>query len=490
MCGILCPSRPTRAAPCALLGALLSAGVAPAQVAPVAATQPSAERSAALAAWEGLRYGMFIHFGLATFNGDELGRQRAPIETYAPTALDVEQWIRTARDAGMKYAVLTTKHCTGHCLWPSKATDFDVEASSVKVDVVGEFVRACRKYDLKPGFYYLLGWEAHHQPAMTPAQYEQFCTAQLEELLTRYGPIVELWLDIPSDMGPDAAGALRRIYAKAKSLQPECLVMLNQGFTDGSKVSLARPSYFWKEVAGAEFPLWPRDLIDGERTLPPPAGHDPHIEHAGQRYYVPMETCDTLGRDWFWGADDALRSVSSLHRQYRACIERRANFLLDVPPDRSGRIPPASVKRLMELRAAIDAERPVRESVLRGGKATASNVYHGDPRWGADKLTDDDFTTRWATDDAVHDAWVRIDFDQPTTFDAAYLTEGWNRTRAFEIQIPDAGGSWKAAYRGERIGGDGLNVSFPAVTARAVRLHILDATVGPTIWDFELYQTR
>ena len=76
--------------------------------------------------WESLGYGMFIHFGMSTFDEAEMSKGDMPSTYYAPEKLDVEQWIRTAHDAGMKYAILTTKHVSGHCLWPSKYTDYDV----------------------------------------------------------------------------------------------------------------------------------------------------------------------------------------------------------------------------------------------------------------------------------------------------------------------------------------------------------------------------
>src|SRR5213593_4641814 len=86
----------------------------------------------ALQKWEQLGYGMFIHFGMSTFVGQELPDGKAPSTTYAPDKLDVDQWISVARDCGMKYAVLTAKHVAGHCLWPSALTDYDIDTSSNK----------------------------------------------------------------------------------------------------------------------------------------------------------------------------------------------------------------------------------------------------------------------------------------------------------------------------------------------------------------------
>jgi alpha-L-fucosidase len=474
--------RASLVAACLLAGAARAA----AQPAPAPAPEPASERTARLAAWEGLRYGMFIHFGISTFIGEECPSRETSAADFRPSALDPDQWIRVARDAGMKYAVLTTKHCAGHCLWPSRLTDFTVAASPGARDVVGEFVAACRKYGVRPGFYYLLGWDAHHQARLGPEAYEALCAGQLRELLTGYGPIEEVFLDIPFDTGPDMAGVLARLYALVKRLQPDCLVLPNQGFADGSRIERARPTWRGRDLGKEPVPLSPRDLVDGERTLPPPAGHEPRIELGGRRFYLPMEVCDTLCDYWFWQPGDAPRPARSLFRFYQACEAGHANLLLDVGPDRTGRIPEASAKRLLELGAAIEGRVRFPPSLAAGRPARASNVFHGDPAWGPEKAVDAALGTRWATDEGVRAAWLEVDLGGPRRLASAWVREAFDRVRAFEIQVPDGAGGWRAIARGGAIGGEGLEVKLEPATAAAVRLAITDATDGPTIWDFEV----
>ena len=449
---------------------------------------PATGRTQVLADWEALRFGMFVHFGMSTFTGKEFGEVSAQAKEYAPTALDVDQWIRVARDGGMNYAVLTTKHCYGHALWDSKYTNYDVEAGPVKTDVVRAFVDACRRHGLKPGFYYLLGWDKVNQWARTPADYETFCRGQIEELLTGYGPIAELWLDIPWDMGPDTEGVLARLYGHIKSLQPDCLVLLNQSFVDGSEVRAMAPTYAHREYGLPPVLLWPKDLVNGEVIPPPPAGHDPKIAVRGRTFYLPMETCDTLAHHWFWEPGDALKSVRTLVRTYRSTVDRGSNLLLDLAPDRTGRIPEATAKRLLEMKAALADPSLVRPSLSLGAKATASNVYKQDKEFEPGRAVDDDSNTRWATDDGVGECWLEVDLGAVRELDGAFLSEGWDRVKSFALEArDDDGGPWRAVYRGATIGTAGLTVSFPTVRGRYVRLHILDAASGPTIWDLELY---
>lgn len=321
-----------------------------------------------LKAWEALEYGMFIHFGMSTYDGDELSKGDKPAEFYAPDNLDVDQWVQVASDAGMKYAVLTTKHVSGFALWPTKHTDYHVGNSSNKTDVVEAFVRACGKHGIMPGLYYC-SWDNHHrfgsmtptftrwESAFTTVEYREFQAKQMEELLSQYGRIGEVWIDIPQILGADGR---RKQYEQVARLQPDAVVMMNSGFGDGSQLKY-------------DF-AWPTDLMAIERWLPSSAhGYNPwhRISHGGLMtvgeasktvyqaepeldYYIPGEVCDPIGYEWFWNSNDHLRSDAELLGMRLVCRERRANLLLDVPPDRHGVIPKDTVAALMRLRANME----------------------------------------------------------------------------------------------------------------------------------------
>jgi alpha-L-fucosidase len=302
----------------------------------------------ALRRWESLGYGMFIHFGMSTFVGNELPGGNDPSRLYAPDKLDVDQWVQVARDAGMKYAVLTTKHVAGHCLWPSEYTDYDVETSGNTTDVVGEFVKACEKRGVMAGFYYC-SWDNHHRfgsetpsdmkfgDASTTQEYRDFQLEQVEELLTTYKPVGEVWIDIPGVLGEAGRKAQ---YEQVAWLAPDVVIMMNQGFGDGSEV---KTSY-----------AWPTDLMSIERWLPSSnRGYQPWQTVSGKAYYIPGEVCDPIGYEWFYVDADVPRSDAELLGMRLICQARRVNFLLDVPPDKTGRIPQRSVDALMRLRKNV-----------------------------------------------------------------------------------------------------------------------------------------
>ena len=303
-----------------------------------------------LKAWEALGYGMFIHFGMSTFDGEELSKGDKPSEFYAPSELNVGQWISVARDAGMRYAVLTTKHVSGHCLWPSKHTDYSVATSGNKTDVVEAFVNACNEKGLMPGFYYC-SWDNHHlfgslTPNMTAwgqayvtEEFLAFHYAQIEELLTQYGPIGEVWVDIPMVL---PRGYRHKLYDRIAELQPDTVVMMNHGIGDGSRFDVAK--------------AWPTDIIAIERFLPNShTGHDPWREIEGKTYYMPGEVCDPIGREWFYVEGDQPRSDAELLGMYLVTRSRGANLLLDVGPDKRGLIPDHYIEPLTRLRKNLDA---------------------------------------------------------------------------------------------------------------------------------------
>jgi alpha-L-fucosidase len=302
-----------------------------------------------LKAWEALGYGMFLHFGMSTFDGEECSKGDKPSTLYAPDKLDVDQWISVARDAGMKYAVLTAKHVAGHCLWPTRYNDYHVGTSGNKTNVVEAFVNRCAKRGVRPGLYYC-SWDNHNRfgsltpsdtkwgEAFTTAEYREFQWRQLEELLTQFGNIAEVWIDIPGVMPRDYRNEL---YAQIARWQPDAVIMMNHGIGDGSQFNVPY--------------AWPTDLIAIERFLP--NSHTKHQrwrEIEGKQYYLPGEVCDPIGKDWFYKTGDQPRSDAELLGMYLVTRSRGANLLLDVGPDKHGQIPKSYRAALMRLRRNID----------------------------------------------------------------------------------------------------------------------------------------
>ena len=297
--------------------------------------------------YESLGYGMFISYGVQAFvdgciHSGKTKRRDVPASAYAPDKLDVGQWISVARDAGMKYAVLTAKRHPGFCLWPSKHTDYTVANSGNKTDVVEAFVKACEQRGIEPGLYYP-SVDIHHcfgRPLKddwkyTTSLYQTFQTNQITELLTGYGPIAEVWIDIPPVLG---RGYRTFLYDHIARLQPNAVIMMNLGIQEGTAIEKSVERF------------WPSDLIAIERRLPPESGHQPWRTIEGKDYYLPGEVSDSIKPSWYWVKDETPRSDAEVLAQFQACRQRGVNLLLDAPPDNHGLIPQSTVDALMRLR--------------------------------------------------------------------------------------------------------------------------------------------
>lgn len=306
--------------------------------------------------------GAFVHFGPAAYiKSDMLAVPAADL--FNPSKLDAEQWVKTAKSFGAKHIVLTAKHHNGYCLWPTKTTDYSVKYSpwkNGKGDVVGEFVKACRKYDMKVGLY-VSGGDKHFGCTSTPDpqgerklvgdidKYFPVFMVQLRELLTGYGEIAYLWFDGAYDpfgwdvMDPKTMKPLGTAYGDAirsmvKHLQPDAIVM------GGTK-----PDIRWSgsEQGWAAYPLW--NIVKPGEGLTHWVG--PHS--AG---WLPAEACINTRDTWFWvpNSDKTLRNIDFMTRVYFESIGRGANLLINMAPDTSGIIPQVEVKNLDELGKKIN----------------------------------------------------------------------------------------------------------------------------------------
>lgn len=286
------------------------------------------------------KFGMFVHFGMATFTDREWANGYENPAAFAPDTLDINQWVDAAEAAGMQYAVLTVKHTGGWALWDSRHTDHDASAfvnfRNGKGDVVREFVETFRRRGIKVGLYYCLPGRyddrfgntlPHGQPSLrglpseARGEYEGFVMAQLTELLTDYGPIDLMWMD-QARSHYLSRGAWIRIRTHIKGLQPGAYVIGN---------NLPFPE---SDIESYEYPL------DPERGFPPADNVNP------------AEVSDRLGPTWFWnssGFDTNLKPATEIVDMLTRANARNANYLLNVAPDTTGRIPGPALDVLWEV---------------------------------------------------------------------------------------------------------------------------------------------
>ena len=455
-------------------------------------------------------YGMFVHFGMNTFNGFEWSEGKDPATLYNPTNLDCDQWARVARDAGFRYILLVTKHHDGFCLWDSRYIDYDVASSPVKTDVVKAVSDACRKYGLELGLYYSL-WD-RHEPSYKSSDfsdYLEYMDGQLNELLTNYGDICELWFDGGWDK-PAADWNVPHIYDHVKKLQPKCAV--------GFNVSAIRP--IGEDKGG--FDMFPVEDMVGNpdiqfRYFPTDFRlYDPKIAHPndaklynvdGKTYYLPFEhtICLSYAYEWFQKAEpQPVRDLVELRELFYLSTANNNTLVINLPPDQTGRIPQHEANTAIALARMIGIEhgKPLPkggEIISVGAKAEATSVWDDTGDWDASKATDGGMQTRWASRDTV--AQLVFYPDPEKKFNVVNIYEycdsyrdannrfhRTNRITDYSLDIfNEADGSWTPIYVSTSAMGDCKSISLPEpISASRVRLNIRSAVESPSIYEIQL----
>ncbi|MGO2755554.1 MAG: alpha-L-fucosidase, partial [Brachybacterium alimentarium] len=308
-------------------------------------------------AWQKDGLGVFFHFGVNTFAGKEWSDGTLAPDTFDPSDLDADQWVRTARDLGAKYVVLTAKHHDGFCLWPTATTAYSVASSPWKDgggDVVAEVVDACRRHGMKLGLY-LSPWDRNAPQYEDPETYDEFYLAQLRELCTNYGELHELWFDGAGSAGREYAWD--RIGEVIAELQPTAMVF-----------NMGPATIRW---VGNEDGL-AADPVEYVTTSTDLNNYDEDVIETGEAVYLPPECDVSLRKGWFWQPGEEPKSLSHLLAIHDRSIGLGANLLLNIPPDRRGRLDDADVERVRELAEALQQRfgDPV-EAVLETGGAGA-----------------------------------------------------------------------------------------------------------------------
>ena len=308
--------------------------------------------------WHKMEYYGFVHFGPNTFTDKEWGEGREDPKVFNPTQMDPRQWARTFKQAGMKGVIITAKHHDGFCLWPSKYSTHTVAQASVKRDILKELSEACKAEGLKFGVY-LSPWDRNHPSYGTP-EYNQVFAKMLEEVLTQYGEVFEVWFDGANGEGPNGK---KQVYdwklfeSVVRKHQPKAVI-----FSDAGDVR-----WVGNERGIAPETSW--SMLKKDRYVP---GTPLHAELGeGQRdgtHWAPTESDVSIRPGWFYHAsqDGQVKTPEQLLDIWTKSVGRNSNLLLNVPPDRRGLIHENDV-------AALIGFRKLREETytkdLAGGKA-------------------------------------------------------------------------------------------------------------------------
>jgi len=466
---------------------------------------------------------------------------------FKPIKFDADQWVQIAKDADMKYLVFTSKHHDGFSMFDSKLTDYKITNSPFKRDVVKELADACHKAGLKLGYYYSpVDWYHPDYRTENHARYIEFLHGQLREICSNYGRIDIIWFDGLGGTAKDWDS--ENLFRMIRRLQPHVIINNRAGLpgdhdTPEQRIGKFQADRPWETCMTIcrQWAWKPNDqmkslkqcihtlvrVVGGDGNFlfnvgPMPDGRiEPRqvqklremgkwLKEYGQSIYT---TRGGPFKPGTWGAsthkantiyvhvlnwdDDTLTLppipkkivASSLLTGGTSTVKQRKDAIeISIPKANRRELDTIIVLQLDGPASEITPRALFSGSLTAEKKAKASNTFQNMSIHGPAKAVDDDPATRWATDTGTKQAWLEVDLGKPTKFNRVKISEAYDRVQEFELQHKD-GEQWQTFVRGTKIG---LNYSkqFEPIAARHVRLNILNATDGPTIWEFQLFAPK
>ena len=448
----------------------------------------------------------FIHFGMNTFTNVEWGNGRENPNSFNPTNLDVDSWVKTLKESGFKRLIIVGKHHDGFALWRSEVTEHDLEKSTDwqakkggQGDVLEELSIACTKYDMDMGLY-LSPWDANapsygygtgtNDATDSNGDYNEFYMEQLREVLgnEKYGnngKFVEVWMD-----GAKGSGAAAQNYKfdewfdLIEELQPGAVVFSPYG---------TAVRWIGNESGIAGDPVWSkinqkriRDRYDSG------GGEDKGYLNSGDPngdIWSIGEADVSLTNGWFWHPGNGPKSMERLTEIYFSSVGRGQPLLLNVAPDTTGNFTAEDVDRLKEFSSAINNSFDENLAVPSTTSATASATRGNSNDYSANNVLDDDNDTYWTMDDGQTTGNITIDLGQQKTFDVVSIEEYiklGQRISEFSVEVY-SNGVWKEFGSGYTVGAKRL-VRGETVNASKIRINIENSLAVPLIENVEVFK--
>ena len=409
-------------------------------------------------AWQNLELGVIIDLDISVFRpgGWKYVKKDAPYDPaiFNPKKLDTDQWVRAAKAAGARYAVFTATHFEGFMTWQSDLYPYGLKQSpwrEGKGDIVADFVASCRKAGLKPGIYFSTHRNSYFKVdkhkvewgkgGEGQAAYNRICERMCEELCSRYGELVELWMDAgvltPEEGGPDFQPIVRKH-------QPKIIFYKSD----------ERRDHRWcgySDMGKVDYPCW--------STMPPPdyrkipRGKLARLLHSGDpdgSHWSPAFAGLPLRSGWFWTStnEKSLKSLDRLVRSYYETVGRNANLVLGACVNQDGLVPEKDVALLKQFGETIRQRfaHPIAET--RG----TGELYE-------------------------------LDMETPEMVDHIVLMEDISmgqRVRDYRIEVLKKDGGWKPLAKGTSIGHKRIHRFKPVETA-GIRVRITRSVGTPAL---------
>lgn len=317
-----------------------------------------------------MRFGMFIHWGPVSLRGTEIGWSRGHqvatddydqlYKEFNPVLFDADAWVRTAKDAGMKYLTITSKHHDGFCLWPTAYSNYNISATPYKKDIIAQLANACKKYGIKFCMYFtILDWHDPNYPIHNDGKgvspdgnmnaFMLTIKNELKEIVSKYNPYM-IWFDGQWE-SPWTDEMGKEIYRYVKSLNKDVIINNRLG----------------KEMTAVNNTEVNFSKMIGDYDTP-----EQKIGKLNMNF--PWETCMTIGTQWSWKPNDQLKDVKQCVYTLIKTASGNGNLLFNVGPMADGRIEQRQVNLLKQMGNWLNI---FGESIYgtNGGPYYPTNVY-------------------------------------------------------------------------------------------------------------------
>ena len=449
--------------------------------------------------YEKMEFFCFIHFTVNTFTGSEWGDGKEDVSIFNPTELDARQWVKAAKDAGMKGLILTCKHHDGFCLWPSKYTEHSVKNSPYKNgkgDIVREVSEACKEFGLKFGVY-LSPWDRNNSSYGKGKEYDDYYLNQLTELLTEYGELYTIWLD--GACGEGANGKVQkydwnRYYKVMRELQPNAVI------------SISGPDVRWcgneaGEVRESEWSVVAKDMTDPSITAElsqhedneefrdrpldetqSDLGSRERLKNEKELVWYPAETDVSIRPGWFYHEeeDDKVRSFENLKDIYLKSVGGNTTLLLNIPPMKNGKIHEKDMAILKRLGEFINDT--FKNNLLKN--ALITTVPEHDCRGNSpDMMRTDDYNTYFMNKEGENKLQIEIKFDECKKLNYLVLKEAITfsqRVEKFNVYFNDESGNKIKIFEGTTIGYKRI-IDLKGIKTDNLTIEIEDSRVAPVM---------
>lgn len=427
----------------------------------------------------------FIHFTINTFTGREWGYGDEDPSIFNPTELDCRQWVQAAKAGGLSALILTAKHHDGFCLWPTETTAHSIKRSPFRNghgDVVGELAQACREAGLGLGIY-CSPWDRNHA-GYGSNDYIISYRAQLEELLTRYGELCEIWFDGANGGDGWYGGAKEKreidrssyydfptLWSRCRQIQPNAVLFSDAG-----------PDIRWagNECGVAGFTNWSRQRPEG--IIPGDMSELPRLIHgdADGTVWRPSECDVSIRPGWFWHEQEIPKTADQLFGLWLASVGHGSSMLLNLAPDRRGLIPEQDIRELTEFRRRVQAFTAVDHALDR--------PVHTDAIGCGNPLALTSGGSWWATQPGTTTATIEVTLATAVPITGIRIEEEircGQRVEAFAVEAESCN-AWTELARGTTIGAQRILRLPPFVTHR-VRVRILSSQAEPVLKRIRVY---